>query len=314
MRTDIAKEAAGKWPFVLQHFGVNESFLKNRHGPCPMCGGEDRFRFDDKGGKGTFFCNQCGSGDGFTLLMNLRGWSFKEAADKVREILPGVVTPPPENETGKMARLSKAVDLWCEARPVVKGDEVWKYLNNRGLEASSDVLRCAKNVSYYDDGKKTGQYAAMLAPIRDVLGNFKSLHVTYLDNGKKADVPSPKKILVGGIQGCAIQLFPIERGRVALVEGIETALAVRKLAPTAQPVWAAISASGMEHINLPSTVECVSIWADNDNNFVGQSAAYKLATRLYKTGILATVHVPSPAGYDWADFLGKRPTKMWRIK
>ena len=309
MKTDIAKEAVGKWPFVLQHFGVDEAFLRNRHGPCPMCGGEDRWRWDNKEGKGTFFCNQCGSGDGFTLLMNLKGWSFKEAADKVREILPGVVALPEKKDTGKMARLSKAADLWREAKPVVKGDEVWKYLNNRGLEASSDVLRCAKNVPYYDNRKKTGQYAAMLAPITDSSGNFKSLHVTYLDNGGKADVPSPKKILVGGIQGCAVQLFPAKNGRIALAEGIETALAVHRLTSVTRPVWAAISASGMEHISLPNTVKHVAIYADNDNNFVGQLAAYKLAARLHKAGICATVHIPSCRGYDWADFLEETHAK-----
>ncbi|NYY79755.1 hypothetical protein DMH17_06695 [Raoultella planticola] len=33
-----------------------------------MCGGADRFRFDDKEGRGTWFCNQCGAGDGLKLV------------------------------------------------------------------------------------------------------------------------------------------------------------------------------------------------------------------------------------------------------
>ena len=33
--------------------GVPAKALTNRHGPCPICGGKDRFRFDDKGGRGT---------------------------------------------------------------------------------------------------------------------------------------------------------------------------------------------------------------------------------------------------------------------
>ena len=25
-----------------------------KHGPCPMCGSSDRYRFDDKGGSGSY--------------------------------------------------------------------------------------------------------------------------------------------------------------------------------------------------------------------------------------------------------------------
>ncbi|MFA9256090.1 primase-helicase zinc-binding domain-containing protein, partial [Escherichia coli] len=42
--------------------------LKNRHQPCPVCGGSDRFRFDDREGRGTWYCNQCGAGDGLKLV------------------------------------------------------------------------------------------------------------------------------------------------------------------------------------------------------------------------------------------------------
>jgi putative DNA primase/helicase len=50
-----------RWLDILTGLGVPAKFLRNKHGPCPMCGGKDRFRFDDKDGKGTFFCNGCGA-------------------------------------------------------------------------------------------------------------------------------------------------------------------------------------------------------------------------------------------------------------
>ena len=49
-----------RWLAILPALGVPSHFLRNKHGPCPVCGGKDRFRFDDKDGKGTFFCNGCG--------------------------------------------------------------------------------------------------------------------------------------------------------------------------------------------------------------------------------------------------------------
>ena len=41
---------------------------RNLIGTCPMCGGKDRFRFDDKGGRGTWICSQCGAGDEIELV------------------------------------------------------------------------------------------------------------------------------------------------------------------------------------------------------------------------------------------------------
>ncbi|TAJ88609.1 MAG: hypothetical protein EPO10_01440 [Reyranella sp.] len=40
---------------------------------CSICGGKDRFRFDDKGVEGTWFCNQCRAGTGIILVRKLNG-------------------------------------------------------------------------------------------------------------------------------------------------------------------------------------------------------------------------------------------------
>jgi putative DNA primase/helicase len=45
----------------------------------------------------------------------------------------------------------------------------------------------------------------------------------------------------------------------------------------------------------------VSIYADNDESYTGQSAAYTLARRLKAMGIRAQVFIPNAAGKDWAD-------------
>lgn len=41
--------------------------------------GKDRFRFDDKEGRGTWVCNQCGAGDGLSLYQQATGQSMSEA-------------------------------------------------------------------------------------------------------------------------------------------------------------------------------------------------------------------------------------------
>lgn len=46
--TDTVKQACGHWPRILPALGMK--VIKNRHQACPVCGGADRFRFDDKEG------------------------------------------------------------------------------------------------------------------------------------------------------------------------------------------------------------------------------------------------------------------------
>jgi len=84
---DLKRETQGHWPRILLSLGLPPEALRNRHQPCPIWGGKDRFRFDDKEGRGTFYCNQCGPGDGFDLAMKYQGWDFKRCADEVRQIL-----------------------------------------------------------------------------------------------------------------------------------------------------------------------------------------------------------------------------------
>ena len=40
------ERAVGRWKSILPAFGVTPQQLTGKHGPCPLCGGKDRFRFD----------------------------------------------------------------------------------------------------------------------------------------------------------------------------------------------------------------------------------------------------------------------------
>src|SRR5580698_6037105 len=69
--------ARGRWAEILPRLGVDPKFLTGRHGPCPFCGGVDRWRFTDHGSDGWWICNQCGRGRGIDLVMRRHGWSFR---------------------------------------------------------------------------------------------------------------------------------------------------------------------------------------------------------------------------------------------
>ena len=86
---DQVRDAAlGRWKdIVYPAFGITVPAKKNMHGPCPICGGKDRFRCDDKQGKGTWICNQCGAGDGFALIEKSRSMNYSEVLTEVGAVL-----------------------------------------------------------------------------------------------------------------------------------------------------------------------------------------------------------------------------------
>ncbi|PXZ02173.1 primase-helicase zinc-binding domain-containing protein [Gilliamella apicola] len=82
---EITAQAVGKWDYIFQSLGIEVG--NGKHCPCPVCGGKDRFRFDNQNGRGTYICNQCGSGDGLELIKNYCQCDAKEASNKVAECL-----------------------------------------------------------------------------------------------------------------------------------------------------------------------------------------------------------------------------------
>lgn len=77
--------ATGKWESIFSSLGIEVG--NGHHCPCPVCGGKDRFRFDNQHGRGTYICNQCGAGDGLELVKHYFHCDAKEACQKVAECL-----------------------------------------------------------------------------------------------------------------------------------------------------------------------------------------------------------------------------------
>lgn len=291
--------ASGRWQYILGALGIEHSFLLNKHGPCPVCGGKDRYRFDDKGGRGTFICNQCGSGDGYKLLQLFHGWSFKESLERVREVVGDAPINQPANDTAnKMASVRK---VWNESLKVEKGDPVWTYLNRRvGLEIVPSCLRHHPALTYAHEDGSFSYHPALVAAVTYPDGSGAAVHRIYLNkSGEKADVHSVKKILAGNdLKTASVKLSrPCEY--LGIAEGIETALAASRLFDI--PVWAGVSSFGVETWVPPDYVKRVCVFGDNDQKFGGQKAAYSLAHKLACKGLDVDVRIPDIAGEDWAD-------------
>lgn len=295
---DIKDEAQGRWRGILATLGLSDNHLSGRHGPCPICqGGKDRFRFDDKGGNGTYICSVCGAGDGIKLVMEFRGWDFKTTVKEIREIIGTVRSDPVRQELSDERARELRQQLWQASRPVEKGDPVDRYLEARGIGELiyPPALRFCPSCFY----SSTQNLPAMVAAIQDRDGAGVSLHRTYLGDGCKADVQSARRLMPGKIpHGAAVRLG--DPGEVlGIAEGIETAMAASGRFEI--PVWAAVSAPMLGNWEPPDGTKEVVVFGDNDRQFAGQAAAYTLARRLAGKGFTVSVQIPAEAGTDWAD-------------
>lgn len=299
---NTSQVAQHKWRGILTSFGIDEAFLTGKHGACPMCGGKDRFRFLDYEGKGTWVCNQCQPkpADGFDLLMQFSGQSFADLAKEIDSIIGNVSVDTPLKKKDPKVRLNHLAQM---SRPLNGNDPASRYLKSRGITVKPYNVRYAESYGYFSDDGFKGRYPVMIARVQTAAGERITFHITYLTKaGQKASVDTPKKILPpdGTINGCGIYLGPVSRHMI-IGEGIETALAGQQTYNA--PAIAAISAGGMERIQIPDQVKEITILADADENYTGQKAAYALANRLAVHGRYVEVVIPKKLGTDFADEL-----------
>lgn len=297
--TDIA---VGKWRGLLGQW-LDARALAGKHTKCPMCGGKDRFRMDDKGGRGTWICSHCGAGDGIALLQNLNGWTFIEAAKYVDQNVGRIQSVEVRQQMSSEDARQSLRRVWGEAEPVKEGDPVWLYLKRRcGIAAVPKAIRYHAQLAYlHEDGTRT-YHPAMVAQIVGQDGKGQSIHRTYLDAaGQKAAVPSVKRLMtpVEKLGNSAVRLGKPEDGYLGIAEGIETALSAAQR--FAVPVWAATTAGLMREFVPPEDVRALLICGDNDASFTGQAAAFELARRLTNKGVECKVVIPEIVGADWAD-------------
>jgi putative DNA primase/helicase len=294
--------AKGKWRGILLSLGIPESALKDRHGPCPLCGGSDRFRWDNAGGRGTYICGQCGAGDGMKLAVEYTEKPFFEVASIIDGMLGNIKAEAPRPDMSPEKRRDILRDTYRATQAIQPDDLAHRYLESRAIDELiyPAALRFAPSLRDGDGGVRP----AMVAMI-GVHGRGKpvSMHRTFLspDGRGKAEMASPRKMMPGELPdgACVMLCEYVAGGPLGIAEGIETAMSASALFD--MPVWAAINSTLMAKWTPPDGCTEVAVFGDNDAKYGGQMAAYTLAHKLAVKGIETSVHIPKITGQDFSD-------------
>jgi hypothetical protein len=284
--------------------GVRLKGRRHLFGPCPKCGGDDRFWVNKV--KQKFGCRQCRprSGDVIDLVQFLDGRSFGEAIDTLvgerpkndpKKIELERAEVDRQNRDDEKEQLRKAQWLWSRREPIT-GTTAETYLR----EARGYAGPIPSTLFYLPTSDRYPP--AMMAPFGLVdevepgalasisPGAIMGVHLTKLkpDGSSKAydeETKERKNKTMHGIPvGWPIVLAPPnDLLGLAITEGIEDGLSVYQA--TGLGVWAAGSATFMPKLAqvVPSYIECVTIAVDD--NKAGRDGANGLTEGLRKRGI-----------------------------
>lgn len=280
---DVRIKAAGHWQTIFERLGIPTN---RSEGPCPACGGNTRYRFDDKDGRGTYFCSHCGAGTGLDLVMKVSQCGAREAAVMVAEVM---ALPLPEQ---KPAREKPQTDIVAKvaalAAKAVSGQS--EYLTSKGLQRPFPLLA---------DG-------SMLITLTNVAGAITGAQIIKPDGSKRLVAGTVKK-------GSFFVVNSAENTETVVIsEGLATAISVLQLRQIAT-IIAAIDAGNLPAVAMAMRQRYpnaqIIIAADNDQIGgsdgiegvkvnIGREAAEKAAK-----AVSGWVSIP-PVDYkaDWNDY------------
>lgn len=339
------------WYALLPRLGVEPELIANpkKMGPCPIEGdGKTRFRFDNKGGRGTWICNHCGAGDGVRLVALVNATDDAGAVRLIREQIQGVVqshgtalrtkAAPSEKRTPQAIEKARRLleKTLGESKPI-EGTPALKYLQNRipGLDLrwlNTESFRFHPSLYHFDEENSRKSFLpALLAKVKNAAtaGDAVSLHRYYITkDGFKAKVsPSQVKKMMSAtvekIHGESILINTAPACEVVIVsEGLENGLAWVMATQNRIPVYSAMNCGNLEHFNWPAGTKAILIAADHDQVNPktglrpGTHHAMLLKKRAVDAGLMAVVKVPPTQGIDWDDMWnsGEFPSVDWLFR
>ncbi|WP_421290139.1 DUF927 domain-containing protein [Aeromonas veronii] len=300
--SDVVAAACGHWPDLLAAVGIDIP-RRGKHGPCPACGGKDRFRLDDKAGRGTWICNQCGNGDGLDLVGKVTGRPPKEAAELIAPLV-GL------SDSGLDHAAREQIHQQQQARVEQEHKQAEQQRRKAARRATSISAGSKQGVSPYLErkalsgwpmpltqrviavGELTYQPGSLVVPLWDEAGE--------LVNVQLINTEGDKRYLPGGQKAGAFHR--IDGGElVAVVEGYASGLSVQ--VATGATVYCAMDAGNLQAVAQIARRQHpearILLCGDNDEGTEGNPGKTKAEQAAAAVGGL--VALPPVAG-DWNDY------------
>lgn len=291
----VLREFNGAWRQTLENYGCHLPSGRH-HGPCPVCGGKDRFRFDDKEGRGTWFCSQCDpqSGGGLLLLSRFLGKPTIEVANELLGNTPERSRAPVYRSFVGEDQIRKANHEQARkgAEALLASSELrtHPYMSDRGLDGQWLVNGepiMGKDRAIIQPGE------LLLVPAHKAEGDG-----SKLVNVQKIKANKEKRPLFGGDMAGVYHKLDGHQKLIAIAEGYATGVTVNQV--TGATTYCAFNTGNLaavsawvagQHQGVP-----VVFFADNDEHGAGLRYAKDAAAP-----IGATVALPPGLG-DWDDY------------
>jgi hypothetical protein len=274
-----------------------------RTGPCPVCGGTDRFAINTR--KQCWNCRGCQrGGDVIDLTMHVDGSTFADATRTLTGESRPTYRPPAasaakgrspvdDNEEGSR----HALQIWEQAQPI-EDTLAAVYLNRRGLVVPDGVS--GRSLRFHAACPfESATKACMVGLFRDIASD-KPVAISRRPIGADGlKLGKPK--FMGPVGGAAIKLTADEDVSYGLTiaEGIETALAGMML--DFRPAWVLGSSGAIARFPTLSGIEALTILVDHDEKGTGHRDATECSRRWTAAGREVRRVVPRCVGCDMAD-------------
>lgn len=304
----VLREFNGAWRKTLEGYGCQLPSGRN-HGPCPVCGGKDRFRFDDKDGRGTWFCGQCDpqSGGGLLLLSRYLGKPTVEVAKELLgQDMPRTVAPVRKHSATDeqmreelRKRAKRGAEMLME-QSMLSGHP---YMDAKGLAGEWPVN---SQIMMGADNERIEPGALLLVPA------YKN---GELVNIQKITADGKKRPIYGGDMSGVCHVISGPGKTIAVVEGFATGVTVNRM--TNATTYVAFNTGNLAAITAQARDEhpysTLIIFADHDE--VDPVHGWRPGTKFAEDAAVpagAKIALPPELG-DWDDYRQKYGAESCRI-
>ena len=264
-------------------------------GPCPVCGGTDRFSVHQQ--TAQIYCRNCKPGGKSSEERQAYHAIIKQITARARTIKP-VLASQQAHQISRSAEFSpqqRAQRLFNAGQPI-KGTYAQQWLaNQRHITIDSSKLRYHPAIYHKD---LAGRYPCLLVRFDHCkTGELTAVQRIFFTLREKKH----RKRFTGSPKNCgALLAGDLNHKTIILTEGVEDALSIIHVVNKVA-VWACGGELNLEHFVIPESASAILIAADSDQ--VGLRAAGKLAQRAQSTGRKVRIIQPTKHQGDWNDLL-----------